>query len=179
VTRHVALLRAINVGGRNRVPMADLRALTQELGYTDVATYVQSGNVVLSATENRPERVAAHLHEHYSDHFGFDIPVLVRSRAQLRRIVAADPFGAETPDPARRHVYFLDDAVTATRLADLDLDAYAPDALKLAGHELHLSTPDGQGRSKLAQALTPKRLGTTATARNWRTVQTLLDMTGN
>jgi uncharacterized protein (DUF1697 family) len=177
MARCAALLRAINVGGRNRVPMAQLRELMERLGYTAVETYVQSGNVVFTAP--RTSGLEPALEKAYAKEFGFEIPVIVRTGAQLRKIVEADPLGDIATDPSRRIVYFLAEKIAATRLAGLDLASFEPDVIELRGREIHLWAPDGQGRSKLAQALTPKRLGTHATARNWRTVEKLLDMTGN
>ncbi len=177
MARQIALLRAINVGGRNRVPMAQLRELMVALGYDDVETYVQSGNVVFTGPAKGD--VAGKLQRAYAKEFGFEIAVITRSRDELAAIVAADPLGDIATDPARRLVYFLAEKIAATRLAGLDLESFAPDVIELRGREIHLWTPGGQGRSKLAQALTPKRLGTDATARNWRTVQKLLDMAGD
>jgi uncharacterized protein (DUF1697 family) len=176
MTRHVALLRAINVGGRNKVPMARLRELMGELGYEDVATYVQSGNVVFSGPKRPDTKVAAALERAYKTEFGFEIGVVVRTRDELAAIVKANPLGAIATDPARQLVYFLADRIHPQRLEDIDRDAVAPDVFELHGRELHMWAPNGSGRSKLAALLTPKRLRTTATARNWRTVEKLLEL---
>jgi uncharacterized protein (DUF1697 family) len=163
--RCVALLRAVNVGGRGRVPMAQLRELMEDLGYTDVATYVQSGNVVFTAP--KAAGLAAALEKPYAKEFGFEIPVIVRTQAEMAAIVKANPLGKIADDPAKQVVFFLADKIPAL----------APDVFELHGREIHAWLPNGLGRSKLPQVLTTKRLGTNATARNWRTVEKLLAMT--
>jgi uncharacterized protein (DUF1697 family) len=174
VARQIALLRGINVGGRKKVPMARLRELMAELGYEDVRTYVQSGNVVFTGPEASPDTVARRLEQALEEAFGFDVAVVVRSRDELAAVVRTDPLGDRATDPAKYLVSFLADAVDADRLADLDADEFAPEAFRLEGRELYLWLPDGVHSSRLAKALSDERLGTTATARNWRTVEKLL-----
>lgn len=177
--RLVALLRGINVGGHRKLPMARLRELAEQLGWSDVETYVQSGNLVFTAPARTGEDAAASaLSAAVEEAFGYDVPVVVRTRAHLADIVAADPFGARADNPARYQVLFLGQAPDPAVVADLDPDAIAPDAFLLRGREVYLWTPDGVRDSRLTRALSEQRLGTTATARNWRTVLRLLDMTG-
>lgn len=169
------MLRGINLGPNRRVPMADLRALLTEAGYATVRTYVQSGNVVLAspATAADVERSLAAL---ISERFGFDVPVLVRSRAQLARIVKSDPLGQVADNEKRYVVTFLAEKPSAevvSRLAGLVANA---EVLATSGRELYTWHPEGQARSKLAVALTGRALGANATARNWTTVRTLLAM---
>jgi uncharacterized protein (DUF1697 family) len=176
---YVALLRAINLGSTNKVAMADLRACTEELGFDDVRTHALSGNVVFTGPKRSADAIAKQLHTAYSDRFGFSIPVMVRTAAQLANIVADNPLAAVADNASRQLVYFLANPVAAGRLADLDPAELAPEAWALRGRELHAWIPDGQQRSRLAALLTTKRLGTEATARTWRVVGKLSDMTGN
>jgi uncharacterized protein (DUF1697 family) len=176
MTRQIALLRGINVGKTKRMPMARVRELLGEHGYEDVKTYVQSGNIVFDGPGAKPEQVAAKLERELAAEFGFDVPVIVRSRDQLAAVVELNPLGKLATDPKRYHVIFLSGAVEPKRTADIDLDDYAPDTFESHGRELYLWTPDGIHDSKLARTLSDKRLGVTATARNWRTVEKLLEL---
>jgi uncharacterized protein (DUF1697 family) len=183
---HVALLRGINVGGNNKVPMPELRALVAELGLDDVSTYIQSGNVLFTAP---PDADLAALGQSMSEaiaaKFGVKSPVVVVTRAELAEILGANPFPDE-PDPRRVH------AVVCTRPADAELEAKldvarakaaaagSADQVVAVGRALYLHTPDGLGRSKLAEAInrvvsSPKSTGT---ARNWGTMTKLLGLCG-
>ncbi|MCW2953269.1 MAG: hypothetical protein JWQ48_2439 [Conexibacter sp.] len=174
MARQIALLRGINVGGHKKVPMARLRELLGELGYGDVRTYVQSGNVVLTGPDQPPEEFERTLERQLEEGFGFAVSVLVRSREQLAAVVAANPLGEVATEPARHHVLFLSGEPAAERLDAIDAAAFAPDAFVHRGREIYLWTPDGVRDSRLAKALSDARLGVTATARNWRTVEQLL-----
>ena len=174
MARQIALLRGINVGGHKKVPMARLRELMGELGYGGVRTYVQSGNVAFTAPDRPAEETARVLEQQLEVAFGFEIAVVIRSRDQLAAVAEANPLREVVTDPARYHVLFLSEEVAPERLDDLEPADFAPDILLLRGRELYLWTPEGMHDSRLAKALTPKRLGVVATARNWRTVEKLL-----
>ena len=171
---HVALLRGINVGGHHKVPMAELRALFEQLGHTAVATYVQSGNVLFtSAAADEPtivRAIATALH----DRFGFDIPVVVRTTDELATAAARHPYASAQPDDAKLHLFFLAAAPAPEAIGKLDPARFAPDEFTLEGRHLYAHYPNGAGRSKLTNAPIERALGTTATARNWRTVTKLL-----
>jgi uncharacterized protein (DUF1697 family) len=174
MARQIALLRGINLGARRKVPMARLRELIDELGYEDVRTYVQSGNVVFSGPGGSPGKVARRIEKALAGEFGFDVPVVLRSRDELAAVVAADPLGDVASDPAKYLVSFLAEAVGGDRLDDLDPDDFAPESFRLVGRELYMWLPGGMQKSRLAKAISDERLGTVATARNWRTVEKLL-----
>jgi uncharacterized protein (DUF1697 family) len=173
----VLLLRGINLGPSRRVPMADLRALFTDAGYADVQTYLQSGNLVLDSAASGPELedTARRL---ISDRFGFEVPVVARNRRQLAAVVKLNPLGDVAEDPKRYQVSFLSDARAADALAGLESVVAASERIVAHGRELYTWHPDGIARSKLATALSAKRLGVTLTARNWRTVTALLEMAG-
>lgn len=173
--RHVSLLRGINVGGHNLVPMARLRSIYAALGCLDVTTYLQSGNVVFRRKDG-PDDVAAAVETALQDELGLDIRVLGRTHAELARIVAADPF--PHAEPNRRIVLFLSAAPAATVARELGHLHDGPDEAILIGEEFHLHVPDGMGRSRLVQRLGDRRLGVTSTGRNWRTVRRLLELSG-
>ena len=169
MTAYVALLRGINVGGHSKVPMADLRAVVAELGHEDIATYVQSGNVLFSSDGEADEAaVRAALEDAIAAHFGFAVDVAVRSREALTSVAELHPLDGAGREPSRLHVFFLVGEPDLERVAALRPDAFAPDELLVAGREVYVYYANGAGRSKLKIDL-----GTPATARNWRTVLAL------
>ena len=178
MTRHIALLRGINVGGHKKVPMAELRRVLEEAGFEDVKTYVQSGNVALSASERSPAKVGRKVERTIEDAFGFDVAVVVRSRDEIAALVAEDPLGDVATNPTYRIVVFLAEKLDPGRVADVDPAEFAPEAFALRDYEIVMWAPDGQRDSKLVKALTEKRTGVVGTARNWRTVEKLLDLAG-
>jgi uncharacterized protein (DUF1697 family) len=178
MTRHIALLRGINVGGHNKVPMADLRRVLEDAGFEDVRTYVQSGNVALSAAEKSPGKVGRAVEKAIEGAFGFDVAVVVRSREEIAALVADDPLGDVATNPKYRVVVFLAEKLDRKRLADVDPDEFAPEAFALRDYEIVMWAPEGQRDSKLVRTLTERRTGVVGTARNWRTVEKLLDLAG-
>ncbi|MBA2579800.1 MAG: DUF1697 domain-containing protein [Thermoleophilaceae bacterium] len=174
MARLIALLRGINVGGHKKVEMARLRELMGTLGYRDVRTYVQSGNVVFTGPEVPPIEVAQRLEERIAATFGFDVSVMVRSREELADVIAANPLRDVATDPSRHLVVFRDDEVDLTGAATVDPADFAPEAFHVRGREIYLWAPDGVRDSPVVKALSEKRLGGTATARNWRTLEKLL-----
>jgi uncharacterized protein (DUF1697 family) len=172
--QQVIMLRGINLGPNRRVPMADLRALFGDAGYEDVRTYVQSGNVVLESTAKPAEleREAAAL---ISERFGFDVPVVVRTARQLAAVVKHNPLGDVADNPKRYQVSFLAEKPAAAAVRGLEETAAGDERVVCHGREIYSWHPDGVARSKLATALSGKKLGI-ATARNWTTVETLLEM---
>ena len=169
------MLRGINLGPARRVPMPELRTLLTGAGYTDVATYVQSGNIVLSGDEplEQLEPAVAALIE---DHFGFEVPVIGRSAQQLAAVLAHDPIPGAAQDPKHYQVTFLASEPAADVVAGLAERAGETERVVAHGRELYSWHPDGIARSKLATSLTAKALGASATARNWTTVTMLAEM---
>jgi uncharacterized protein (DUF1697 family) len=168
MARQIALLRGINVGGNKRVEMARLRALLEELGYRDVRTYVNSGNAVFSG----PRRSEQHLEAAVAKTFGFEVPVVLRTRDELAEIVQANPLRDVASDPAKHLVVFCG----AEASTDLDPADFAPETFHVRGREVYLWAPGGIGTSPLAKVLANKPLGAKSTARNWRTVEKLLEL---
>lgn len=169
------MLRGINLGATRRIPMADLRALFTEAGYEDVATYLQSGNVALRspASAAELERESTRL---ISERFGFDVPVIARTRAELAAVIRHNPLGDVVDNPKRYQVSFLSVKLSEARIKRLREVATDPEAVAVKGREIYAWHPDGVARSKLWNELAGKGLGVTATARNWTTVEALLAM---
>ena len=164
-TRYVALLRGINVGGRTKVAMDDLRRLFGELGHGNVTTYIQSGNVLFDAG-GPAAGIAAGVEERIAADLGLSVTVILRSATELEQVVAGNPFGGRVADESKLHVTFLARRPTAA----VEAPAGVADELVVAGREVYLHCPDGYGRTKLDNAFFERRLGVPATTRNWRTV---------
>jgi uncharacterized protein (DUF1697 family) len=178
VTSYVALLRGINVGAHKRIAMADLRAVLTDLGYEDVRTLLQSGNAVFTGGRATADKVARTVEDAVSRTFGMDVPVLVRTGAELTKVVRDNPFTEVADQGSRLVVSFLSAPPSRAVLGGFDAAAYEPELMYLAGREMYLWLPAGLIESKLMKALPEKRLGVTATVRNWNTVTKLAEMAG-
>jgi uncharacterized protein (DUF1697 family) len=173
--RMVALLRAVNVGGR-KVPMAELRALCGQLGWADVATYIQSGHVVFSAP-GKPEALVAELEAALEKAFGIEVPVMVRTRAEWAKLAAANPFPEAARDEPNRLMLLVTKAPPAAgAAAAIEERAKAGERVRAAGGALWFHYPQGAGTSKLTPSLIDRAAGAPGTARNHRTVMKLLEM---
>lgn len=168
---HVALLRAINLAGRNRVAMADLRELAEALGCRNARTLLQSGNLLF-----QPDRRSAAAFERAFEAaaartFGFAIDFFVRSASEWEAIVAKNPFPSQAAnDPGRLVVLFLKDAPTSAAVKALEAAVPGREIVRANGRHAYIYFPEGQGRSKLTTAVIEKHLGTRGTARNWNTI---------
>ncbi|MFJ4961637.1 hypothetical protein EES43_24875 [Streptomyces sp. ADI96-02] len=178
-TTYAALLRGINVSGRKRVPMPELRTVLAELGHTGIATYLQSGNAVFRSGIEDEDALASALAAAIERRFGFFVDCLVRDAAYLAEVADACPFPAAELEGRQLHVTYFDRAPETGRFAELDAPAFLPEEFRLGDRCLYLYAPDGLGRSKLAEALARPRTtgGLTATTRNWNTVAELVRMT--
>lgn len=173
---YVALLRGINVGGKNKLPMKDLRDMYVEAGCEDVQTYIQSGNVVFKAAHEVSASLPALISARIAEHSGYRVPIVQRTTAQLGAVMRSNPFIAAGAAEETLHVLFLDDRPTADRIASLDPDRSPPDEFAVRGAEVYLRLPNGAGRTKLTNAYFDTKLATMSTGRNWRTVTTLFAM---
>lgn len=173
--RFVALLRAVNVGGR-KLPMAELRALCSELGWTDVATYIQSGNLVFSAS-GVAEALEAALERAIAGRFKMEVPVVVRTAAQWRRYAPSSPFPQAAKDEPNRLMLLVSKkppAAGAERA--IQAKAAAGEQVRRTGDSLWIHFPQGSGTSKLTPTLIDRAIGSPATSRNFNTVLKLEEM---
>jgi uncharacterized protein (DUF1697 family) len=179
--RYIALLRGINLGGRNRVAMDDLRQLASALGHTEVATYIQSGNLVFTSPDESAVGLADALEQEIARSLGVRPAVVVVSRDGLARVIADNPFPDESNPKALHAVFYrepiTDEAIAAVAAAEQKARAKgSQDEAAVRGSTLFMRTPDGLGRSELAVQLARSVTKTTGTARNWATVNRLLAM---
>jgi uncharacterized protein (DUF1697 family) len=171
----IVLLRGINIGPRNRVAMPELRKLFTGAGFEDVQTYVQSGNVVLTS-ELEAEQLARECERLIALQFGLQIPVITRTRDELAAAVERNPLADLAVNPKRYQVTFLAGDPAPAMIEKLEAARVEPEALAAIGREIYAWHPEGIARSKLWSTLAGRGLGVPATARNWTTVTTLLEM---
>jgi uncharacterized protein (DUF1697 family) len=174
---YVAMLRGINVSGSKIIKMEALRAMFEALGFSNVRSYVQSGNVVFAAKERTAAPLGAKIAARIKRDFGFDVPTLVLDAEALARVVADNPFaGKKGTDPTKLHVTFLAAAPAAPGLAKMRAVSSGRDEFQCLGTSVYLVCPDGYGNTKLNNNAFERALGVGATTRNWKTVTTLAQM---
>ena len=176
LNRHIALLRGINVGGHNKLPMKKLAAIFRQAGCKQVQTYIQSGNVVLQAESNLASRLPLIVNELIRQEFGLEIPVVIRSGAEMARVLQSNPFLDQSSDSKELSVGFLAAQPDSARIASLDPHRSPPDEFVVQGREIYLRYPSGLARSKLTNAYFDSKLKTISTFRNWRTVCRLVEL---
>ena len=174
--RYVALLRGINVGGKNKLLMADLRQIFEEAGCCEVSSYIQSGNVLFSASPSQVSVLPRAISETIATRFGYQVPVIVRELQELKRLVAANPFLREGQEPHALHLMCLAACPTPEQIASLDHKRSEPDAFALRGNNIYLYFPNGTARSKFTTGYFDRALATTSTIRNWNTMIKLIEL---
>jgi uncharacterized protein (DUF1697 family) len=173
MTVWVGLLRGVNVGGANKLPMKDLRASIEWLGYRNVESYIQSGNLIFES-DAQEERVVSDLRRLIEDRHGLTVPVVARTFSEMEAALIGHPSANGDVDPKLLHVAFLDRAPDDP--GSVAADAWAPDLWSVSGRELYLTYPNGSARSKMTIDRFEKPWGVTATARNLNTVAKIVDL---
>jgi uncharacterized protein (DUF1697 family) len=168
-TTSIVLLRGVNVGGRRKISMFDLRSCLDASGFRNVRTYIQSGNVVLEHVDGQD--LAARIEDALRASSGFDVPAVTRTAAELTRVVLRNPF-PRTP-PTQLHVAFLADPPDSAEVGAVKADAWAPEAFAVRGRDVYLHLPNGMGKAKMPPRL---RFLSAATIRNWNTVVALTEI---
>lgn len=166
----LALLRGINVGGKNKLPMKDLVALFEQAGCNHVRTFIQSGNVIFHADRGNVAGLSNGITRRIEERFGHRVPVVLRTAEELGETIRNNPFLTSGAQEKTLHVYFLATQPDAHAVDALDLQRSQPDAFLVRGREIYLQLPNGMARTKLTNAYFDSRLSTISTARNWNTV---------
>ncbi len=180
MTRWISLLRGINVGGANLIRMPALKLFYESLGLSDVQTYLQSGNVIFTSPATDIPALEERIEQGIAQTFGLNIPVLIRTAADLQRLVDRNPFThGRSEDRARLAVAFLQRPPDEAGLRRLSEFTDPLDEFFVSGQEIFLFCPNGFGRSKLTNTFFEKKLAVLATARNWNTVNALLKLAKN
>ena len=173
-TRYLVMPRGINAGARNRVPMAALRSKLVDEGYSDVATVLQSGNVIVSFPSDRPDEVAGAMQRLLSDQFDVEVPCLIRTTNQVRKTLACNPLQEVVSDPSRYLVNFLSEVPDPEVVQALLEENHSPEVIAIEGTEAYVWTPNGVKAMTLSYAYLEKRFGAFATARNWSTLDKIV-----
>jgi uncharacterized protein (DUF1697 family) len=173
---HLALLRGINLGAKNKLPMKDLGEMFASAGCGKVRTFIQSGNVIFVAAPGRADRMPDLIRGQIAKHFGYQVPIVLRTTEQLANVIRNNPFLKAGVAEQELHVLFLGDLPAPRAVQSLDPDRSPPDEFRIAGREIYLRLPNGVGRSKLNNQYFDSRLGTISTGRNWRTVTKLFEL---
>lgn len=176
--RYIAFLRGINVGSGRKVPMADLKKLCESLGLKNVQTYIQSGNLVFELAQPEPiSELEARLQKAFSETFGFEIPVLIRTAEEWAESVAQNPFlKEENADIDRLHLTCLKELPSPGLVEKIKTFQFLPDRYEIIGRDVFIFCAAGYGTSKLVNSFFESKLKTPATTRNWKTVMKLNEM---
>jgi uncharacterized protein (DUF1697 family) len=175
---YVALLRGVNVGGKNVLPMKDLAALFAREGCQSVRTYIQSGNVIFDAEPETLRGLPDRISERIVGRFGIKSPVVLRSTTELRQVIYDNPYVTAGAPEEMLHVYFLAHVPTALAVSQLDHQRSLPDTFQVRGKEIYVQLPRGVAYTKLTNAYFDSNLSTVSTSRNWRTVRKLAELAG-
>src|SRR5438093_5130289 len=171
------MLRGINVSGHKTIKMQDLRTICDKLGYGNVQTYVQSGNIVLETRKGTPANLSKQISKAIQDVYGFEVPAFIRTLEEMQRIISANRFLKEKNiDQSKLHVTFLSETPQTDSLRELGKVPAGQDRFHTDHYEIYLHCPNGYGRTKLSNTMIEKTLMVAATTRNWRTCNTLLEM---
>jgi uncharacterized protein (DUF1697 family) len=176
VTRYIVLLRGVNVGGHNKVPMAGFREVLESLHHADVATYIQSGNAVFTSRRGSAAKLATEIEAALTAQFAVDVRALVLNRTKLAQIRDQNPMLKLDNDPTHHVVAFLSGKPKSAAIKAVNADPAAPEQFEILGDVIYLHYPNGQGRSTLDFVKTFRGLGVWSTARNWRTVNKLIEL---
>jgi uncharacterized protein (DUF1697 family) len=175
---HVALLRGINVGGKNKLPMRDLAEMFVAAKCSEVKTFIQSGNVIFEATPKISAQIPEIITAQITNRFGHKIPVVLRTKEEFADAISNNPFLKAGTNEEMLYMMFLADMPSAENIAKLDAKRSPPDEFVVRSREIFLRLPNGGARSKLTNAYFDSKLKTVSTARNWRTVTKLLELLG-
>jgi uncharacterized protein (DUF1697 family) len=172
---YIALLRGINVSGHRMIKMEELKNVLNELNFTNIRTYIQSGNIIFESEKTDPAELAKMIAEKISENFRFEVPVVIRTLADMEKISNNNPFLGERNEPIDKlHVTFFPEEPEKEHLKKIEGLLFLPDEFIVSGREVYLFCPNGYGRTKLTNQFFENKLKLTATTRNWKTIETLL-----
>jgi uncharacterized protein (DUF1697 family) len=174
----ISLLRGVNMAGHNSIKMAGLTQLYKDIGFNDAETYIQSGNVIFTGVDDIsvPE-VSVKIEKAILERFSCNIAVMIRTLDEMRQLLSVNPYlKEENFDPSKMAVIFLYEKTTADQIQKVMNIDYPPDKFKIAGSEIFIYCPNGFGRTKLYTNFFEKKMDVTGTARNWKSITTLLQM---
>lgn len=175
--KHLALLRGINVSGHNMIKMDALKSMLDKIGFQNIETYIQSGNVFLETEDKNPQSVGFTIKQEIVKQLGFDVPTIVINKSDLEKCLTNNPFFKEKDvDTKKLYVAFISKELNNNALNDLKISQFKPDEAFIDGNRIYMKLETGAGNTKLTQKYIEKKLNVTATSRNWNTVNKLLEM---
>lgn len=175
MSKYIVLLRGINVGGNNKLPMADLRTLLSINGYKNVVTYIQSGNIILDSTKS-VEKTNEHIKTLIKQQFDYVIPVVTLTAEDIKKCFTENPYLKIEDNTKNLHVTFLKNIPEKNLVTNIDINSSNNDSYTISGKTIYLHTPDGYQKTKFSNTQFEKKLNTQATTRNWRTTTKLFEM---
>ena len=172
------MLRGVNMTGHNSVKMTELTDLYKRLGYKDAETYIQSGNVIFSGEVDLPlVDVSSKIEKTIFERFTYNIPVMIRTIDEMRNLKLSNPYHKEADiDPSKMAVIFLHEEITDSQIQKVINIDFPPDKFYIIGREIYIYCPNGFGKTKLYTNFFEKKMGVTGTARNWKTINKLLEI---
>lgn len=173
---YIALLRGINVSGQKMINMKDFKALLQRSGFENAMTYIQSGNVVFKSSETSTKKLATTMNELINNHYGFEVPIIILSSDDLSKILEKNPYAKDKKDITKLHVTLLNTLPEKSLLASTRDEKFQSDEFVIDGTNIYLYCPDGYGMTKFSTTFFEKKLGVTATTRNWKTMEALIEL---
>jgi uncharacterized protein (DUF1697 family) len=175
---YISFLRGVNMTGHNTVKMAELLSLYNDLGFQDSETYIQSGNVIFKGADNlAADGIARMIEKAVLDRFGYTIPVMIRTVEEMRSLISVNPFlNQENFEPSKMAVILLYERATEHQIQKVASIDYQSDRFEISGKEIFIYCPNGFGRTKLYTNFFEKKMGVTGTARNWKTITTILNI---
>lgn len=177
---YISILRGINVSGQKLIKMDALKKAYENMGFRNVITYVQSGNVIFSASENESEKLEQMIYSRIVKDFGFEVPVIVLTAEKLKEVVDNNPFGCDPDkDPAFLHVTFLSSKPGKYNSSAIEEKKQGGEEISFTDEVIYIYCPNGYGRTKLNNNFLESKLKVTATTRNWKTTNELLKMAVN
>jgi len=176
--KYISVLRGINVGGHKKILMADLKDLYAKLGFSDVVSYIQSGNVVFESSEKDVDQLKISIENAISSRYGFDVPVIIRTHSEIKAAVESHPFGEFDlkTDGSKYFLTLLSEVPHKDKCNALLTLVKSPEKLVIVGKHIYIHYPNGAGRTKLTNTLIENKLNVSATARNWKTVMKLIEL---
>jgi len=175
MNKYIVLLRGINVGGHNKLPMAELRSLLSDNSYKNVATYIQSGNILLDSTKS-VEKTNEHIKKLIKQYFDYDIPVVTLTAGEIKKCFTENPYLKIEDNLKNLHVTFLKNTPDKGLVENININNSPNDSYTIVNKTIYLHTPDGYHKTKFSNAIFEKKLNTQSTTRNWRTTTKLYEM---
>jgi uncharacterized protein (DUF1697 family) len=174
--KFIALLRGINVSGQKKIKMSDLKLLFEEMGFKDVQTYIQSGNVIFSSKEISVDKLELKISSAIKRKFGFDVQVIILSQEEIEYTLKNNPFIKRKKEDDRLYVTFLSNAPSKENIQRLNSTDYSPEEYIIDGKLVYLYLPNGAGKAKINNNLFENKLKVDGTTRNWKTVNALSEL---